>query len=75
LVLSIRTILYNFDFNEQDARLKELDTHLREVLKQEESHKKLRQNSLDYIDSHFECNFWRIDKISLITAISQTTEL
>lgn len=74
LYSSIEKILYNFDFNEQDARLKELDTHIKETLKRKDDASRIRQKALDYIKTHFKCDTWRIDKISLIAALSQTTD-
>ena len=75
LYSSIIDILYNFDFNEQDARLKELDTHLKEILKREDYTSRVREQALDYIKEHFKSDTWNIDKISLITALSQTADI
>ena len=75
LYSSIINILYNFDFNEQDARLKELDTHMKEILKREDYTTRVQEQALDYIKEHFKSDTWNIDKISLITALSQTADI
>ena len=75
LYTEIISILYNFDFNEQDARLKELDTHMKEILKREDYTSRIHQQALDYIKEHFKSDTWNIDKISLITALSQTADI